>query len=59
MAQSDVPMQGQMNQRNASPEVTPVSAPAYVLARRDRDVALLLSRVPGGLILLALPGLLL
>ena len=48
-----------MNHRNASPEVTPVSAPTYALARRDRDVVRLLTRVPGGLIPLALPGLLL
>ncbi len=59
MAQPDVPMQEEMNHRNASPEVTPVSAPTHALARRDRDVVRLLTRVPGGLIPLALPGLLL
>ena len=59
VAQRDVPMQEEMNHRTASPEVTPVPAPTRMLARRDREVALLLSRVAGGQHTLALLGLLL
>ena len=54
-----MPIQGQMNERNAPPEVTPVSAPELALARRDRVVVRPLSRVAGELIALALAGLLL
>jgi hypothetical protein len=48
-----------MKRLYASPEVTPVSAPTYALARRDREVVRLLSRVAGGQNTLALLGLLL
>jgi hypothetical protein len=50
---------GQMNEHNASPEVTPVSARRHAMARRDRVVVRPLSRVAGAPIALALPGLLL
>ena len=59
MAHQNVPIQEVMKNRNASPEVIPVSVPTYVLARRDRVVVRPLSRVAGEPMVLALPGLLL